>query len=145
MPNEPIETSLYGAWQTIKYVPPPAVNGIVPRSSHGHVELWTAAHLPAGTVQLRQPHVAQAARRLGVDFAPAMVGFDIRDGRSVPRFDGVVVCIESSGMLLEAAQEIGQQQEDRDAHKRRKEVTGMWRALLKAITVRARIMAEYGS
>ena len=32
-----------------------------------------------------------------------MVGFDIREGRPVPRFDGVVVCLEAAPMLLEAA------------------------------------------
>jgi hypothetical protein len=38
-----------------------------------------------------------------VDFAPAMVGFEIRDGRSIPKFDGVVVCLDAAPLLIEAA------------------------------------------
>jgi len=140
-----VEMGFFGVWQTDEYIPPYATDGIVPRSSHGHVELWSAAHLPIGTVQLRQPNVAQAARQLGIDFAPAMVGFDMRDGRAVPRFDGVVVCIEASEVLVEAASEIQQREEDKAAHKRRKEATEVWRTLLRAICVRSRIRAEYGA
>ena len=52
--GEEEEQLLYGEWQTV-YVPPAAVDGKVPRSAHGHVELWTDAHLPAGTTRLRTP------------------------------------------------------------------------------------------
>lgn len=142
-------------------------------------------------------HPSQAARRLGVDFAPAMVGFDIRDGRSVPRcaacpketaitpsllaracsltsshlssprrtprlaslrlttlpsphltsrsFDGVVVCEEVAELLVEAAGEMQRREEDCNAHKQRQQATAMWRSLLRAMAVRSRILAEYGS
>lgn len=33
-------------------------------------------------------------KRLDVDYGMAMTGFDIRGGRSIPRFEGVVVCEE---------------------------------------------------
>ena len=33
-------------------------------------------------------------KRLGVDYGMAMTGFDIRGGRSIPRFEGIVVCEE---------------------------------------------------
>ena len=31
---------------------------------------------------------------MGVDYGMAMTGFDIRGGRSIPRFEGIVVCEE---------------------------------------------------
>ena len=142
--SEASELRLYGRWQTIAYVPPTAQGGVVPRSAHGHVELWSEAHLPYGTVRLKQPKVAQVARELGVDCVPAMVGFDIRDGRPVPRFDGVVVCEEHAAMLVEAAAARQEQADDREAHQRRAQVLDMWRRTLLALSVRCRLQQEYG-
>lgn len=61
------------------------------------------------------------------------------------RFDGVVVCMEFEELLVEAAGEIQQRDEDKSAHQRRSEVTQMWRILLRALATRLRILAEYGS
>jgi hypothetical protein len=36
--------------------------------------------LPIGTVWLQQPRLHLAARKLGVDYAPAMTGFERADG-----------------------------------------------------------------
>ena len=41
------------------------------------------------------------AKRLGIDFAPAMVGFEFRNGRSVPVYEGLVVCSEFRDAVLE--------------------------------------------
>jgi hypothetical protein len=56
------------------------------------VDVWDESFLPAGTVHLRYPRIVQIARRLKVDYAPAMVGFEVRGGRSAPKFDGIVIC-----------------------------------------------------
>ena len=64
-----------------------------------------------GTVHLQMPRLAPVCRKLQVDFAPAMTGFDIKGGRSVPIIDGVVVCKEDEASILEAYLE-----EERSAH-----------------------------
>lgn len=48
------------------------------------------------------PRLAPICRKLQVDFAPAMTGFDMKGGRSVPIIDGVVVCKEDEASVLEA-------------------------------------------
>ena len=55
-----------------------------------------------GTVHLQMPRLAPICRKLGVDYAAAMTGFDIKGGRSVPIIDGVVVCKEVEASVLEA-------------------------------------------
>ena len=140
-----VATELFGSWQTQPYVPPSAVAGVVPRSPHGHVELWTARHLPFGTVHLREAHVATAAKQLGVDCAPAMIGFDVHDGRAVPKFDGVVVCEEHADVLREASAAMAEQAEDKQAHQRREQALGLWRTLLNAMATRRRLEADYGT
>lgn len=48
------------------------------------------------------PRLSGVCRKLGVDYACAMVGFEIRGGRSVPVFDGVVICEEHQKTVLDA-------------------------------------------
>lgn len=54
-----------------------------------------------GTVHLQMPRLPPICRKLGVDYAAAMTGFDIKGGRSVPIIDGVVVCKEDEASVLE--------------------------------------------
>ncbi len=55
-----------------------------------------------GTVHLQMPRLGPICKKLSVDYAPAMTGFDIRGGRSVPVIEGVVVCKEDEATVLEA-------------------------------------------
>lgn len=41
------------------------------------------------------------AKRLGIDYAPAMVGFEFRSGRATPCYDGIVVCTEFRDIIVE--------------------------------------------
>jgi hypothetical protein len=45
---------VFGFWQVEDYVPPPAVNGKVPRNEYGNVELYKRCMLPKGTVHLQR-------------------------------------------------------------------------------------------
>jgi xeroderma pigmentosum group C-complementing protein len=73
----------------------------VSKNERGQVDVWSEKCLPPGTVHLRLPRLFQVAKRLGIDYAPAMVGFDYRSGRCLPVFDGIVVCTEFQSAILE--------------------------------------------
>ncbi len=92
---------LYGMWQTEAWAPPGASRGRVPRNERGNVEVPPfASALPAGTRHLSSaPGLVAVCKALGFDFAPALVGFEMRGGRSVPVLDGVVVCEVGSALL----------------------------------------------
>ena len=51
-------------------------------------------------MHLAQKNLAPVCRKLGVDYAPAMTGFSIRGGRSIPDIVGVVVCVEHADDVL---------------------------------------------
>ena len=40
------------------------------------------------------PRIKTLCRKLGVDFAEALIGFERRGGATIPSMDGVVVCAE---------------------------------------------------
>ena len=95
---------LFGEWQTVPWRPPAAHNGRVPKDEWGRVELWSPACLPPGTAHLpAAPGLVAVVQRLGFDFAPAMVGFERKSGRTVPKYDGVVVCQEHTGAILDVS------------------------------------------
>ena len=56
-----------------------------------------------GTVHLSDmPRVTLTCKAMGVDYAVAMTGFEVRGGQSVPKFDGVVVCAEHADAVVDA-------------------------------------------
>ncbi|KAG8047367.1 hypothetical protein GUJ93_ZPchr0008g13288 [Zizania palustris] len=134
---------LYGTWQLEPLQLPHAVNGIVPKNEFGQVDIWSEKCLPPGTVHLRLPRLFQVAKRLGIDFAPAMVGFDYRSGRCLPVFDGIVVCSEFKNTILEAYAE---EEEQRQANERRKDeaqALARWYQLICSIVTRQRLKDTY--
>uniref|UniRef100_A0A0E0AVI8 Rad4 beta-hairpin domain-containing protein n=1 Tax=Oryza glumipatula TaxID=40148 RepID=A0A0E0AVI8_9ORYZ len=134
---------LYGKWQLEPLQLPHAVNGIVPKNERGQVDVWSEKCLPPGTVHLRLPRIFQVAKRLGIDFAPAMVGFDYRNARCLPVFDGIVVCSEFKNTILEAYAE---QEEWRQAEERKQEEAQAlirWYQLLCSVVTTQRLKDSY--
>ncbi|KAM6061967.1 DNA repair protein complementing XP-C cells isoform 2-T2 [Chlamydotis macqueenii] len=78
------DLALFGHWQTEEYQPPIAVDGKVPRNEYGNVYLFLPSMLPVGCVQLRLPNLNRLARKLDIDCAQAITGFDFHGGYSHP-------------------------------------------------------------
>lgn len=136
---------LFGSWQTDPLVIAPCVNGKVPRGIHGNVDLWTPAHLPNGTAHVNLPYAKIAARKLQVDFAPAMTGFDIRGGRSVPRIEGIVVAVENEDLVRDAASATAQAAAERKEKRAKEDALDRWLKLFRAVKARQKVKTLYGS
>ncbi|XAR73544.1 hypothetical protein NMG60_11007543 [Bertholletia excelsa] len=130
---------LFGKWQTEPLCLPQAVNGIVPKNERGQVDVWSEKCLPPGTVHLRLPWIAAVAKRLEIDFAPAMVGFEFRNGRSIPVFDGIVVCAEFKDAILEAYAEERERREAEEKRRNEAQAITRWYQLLSSIATRQRL------
>uniref|UniRef100_A0A336MZD9 CSON007305 protein n=1 Tax=Culicoides sonorensis TaxID=179676 RepID=A0A336MZD9_CULSO len=139
--DRPLE--IFGIWQTEAYEPPTAENGIVPRNAYGNVELFKACMLPKKTVHLQLPGLNKVCKKLQIDCAPAVVGFDFHSGSSHPVYDGFVVCEEFEETVTEAWYEDQQEQERKDREKIEKRVYGNWRKLIKGLWIRERLQARY--
>lgn len=134
---------LFGAWQTELFVPPPAVDGKVPRNEYGNVELFKPWMLPPGTVHIPINGMKVVIRKCGIDAAPAMVGWDFSGGGAHPVYDGVVVCQENADALMDAWNQEQEIQAKRAEEKREKRVLDNWKKLVKGLVTKQRIMSKY--
>ncbi|ODN02316.1 DNA repair protein [Orchesella cincta] len=141
LPDAPSE--LFGPWQTEDFIPPIAQDGKVPRNEWGNVELFTEKLLPQGCVHLRLPGLQRIAKKLDIDCAPAVVGFDFGCGGSRPAFDGFVVCEEFQELLEDAWNKDQDEKVKKDDEKRLQKIYGNWRKLVKGVLIRDRLEKKY--
>ncbi|CAK1578371.1 unnamed protein product [Parnassius mnemosyne] len=140
--DKPLE--IFGPWQVQDYEPPVAENGIVPRNAYGNVELFKDCMLPKGTVHIKLPGLNRVAKKLNIDCAPAMTGFDFNGGWSHPVFDGFVVCKEFEETITEAWLKDQEDQERKEREKIDARVYGNWKKLIKGLLIRERLKIKYG-
>ncbi|XP_072982141.1 DNA repair protein RAD4 isoform X4 [Typha latifolia] len=136
---------LYGKWQLEPLQLPHAANGIVPKNERGQVEVWSERCVPPGAVHLRLPRLVPVAKRLEIDYAPAMVGFEFRNGRSFPIFEGIVVCAEFKDAILEAYVEVEERRECEERKRNEAQALSRWFQLLSSIITRQRLKNSYVS
>ncbi|KAJ5164239.1 uncharacterized protein N7500_006069 [Penicillium coprophilum] len=80
--NEPQETTLYAEFQTDIYVPPPVVDGRIPKNAYGNLDVYVPSMVPPGGVHIKRPEAVRAARILGIDYADAVTGFEFKGRRA---------------------------------------------------------------
>lgn len=134
---------LFGVWQTEPYVAPIAENGKVPRNRYGNVDLFKPDMMPVGCVKLSLPGIQKIARKLGIDVAAAVTGFDSHSGYPHPVTDGFVVCEEFEQTLRDAWKEDQIHVAEREQKKREERIYGRWKFLIKAALAKERISRKY--
>ncbi|NXQ03155.1 XPC protein, partial [Vidua macroura] len=137
------DLALFGRWQTEEYQPPIAVDGKVPRNEYGNVYLFLPSMLPVGCVQLKLPNLNRVARKLNIDCAQAITGFDFHGGYSHPVTDGYVVCEEYKEVLVAAWENEQAEIEKKEKEKREKRALGNWKLLTKGLLIRERLKQRY--
>ncbi|EDO36142.1 predicted protein, partial [Nematostella vectensis] len=135
---------LFGRWQTEDYKPPPAVDGKVPRNEYGNVELFKPTMLPPGTRHIKIPGIVKMARKLGIDAAQAVIGFDFHSLTVVYVYIALtvvcfyialtVVCVYIALMVVCSYIALP---------KREKRVLGYWKLLVRSLLIRERLKRKY--
>ncbi|KAJ4760239.1 DNA repair protein complementing XP-C cells [Rhynchospora pubera] len=136
-------SELYGKWQLEPLQLRHAENGIVPKNEHGNVEVWSEKCIPPGTVHLRLPRLVPVAKRLEIDFAPALVGFEFRNARTYPVFEGIIICSEFKDAILEAYSEEEERREAAEKKRDEAQALNRWFQLLSSIATRQRLKNSY--
>ncbi|KAF9900760.1 hypothetical protein EC991_006915 [Linnemannia zychae] len=138
------QVALFGEWQTEPYQPPWVVDGKVPRNQYGRQDVFTPAMVPIGGTHLKGRNIARVARQLGVDFVEAVTGFEFQSRRSVPVIQGIIVPTECAELVMDAYREVAQHADQEALKRKRAEVYGRWRKLIKGVVLRSRLLEEYG-
>ncbi|KAI5994866.1 hypothetical protein EDC04DRAFT_2872560 [Pisolithus marmoratus] len=119
---------MYAFSQTELYMPEPIKNGIIPKNEFGNIDLYVPSMLPGGAVHIPCKWlflfkgVAKIARKLGFDYAEAMVShmfrLRVQEAPAYPVLEGIVVAAENEGVIVEAYLEAEQDAEERARAKR---------------------------
>ncbi|EAT34442.1 AAEL013313-PA [Aedes aegypti] len=137
------QMELFGTWQVEDYEPPTAQNGLVPRSAYGNVDLFKPCMLPKGTVHLQLPGLNKVCKRLRVDCAQAITGFEYKNNACQAVYDGYVVCEEFRDQVIDEWYQEQVELERKEDEKRKKRVYGNWKRLVMGLFIRKKLKDRY--
>ncbi|KAI9785320.1 MAG: hypothetical protein M1839_000337 [Geoglossum umbratile] len=135
---------LYARDQTQWIIPPPIVDGVIPKNAFGNMDCYVPSMVPEGAVHIRLRGTAKVARRLGIDYAEAVVGFDFGAQRAVPVIEGVVVAAENEQVMVDAWHEAEEERRRKEDGKREKVALATWRKFLMGLRIIEQVREEYG-
>jgi xeroderma pigmentosum group C-complementing protein len=136
-------TGLYAEFQTDVYVPPPAVDGKIPRNAYGNLDVYVPSMIPEGAIHLQHPIAARAAKILGVDYADAVTGFDFKGRQGTAVVNGIVAAEWYCEALVEVIRGLELERADAEQQKRTNLALQMWRRFMTALRIRDKINKEY--
>ncbi|KAL2127983.1 hypothetical protein VTI74DRAFT_9873 [Chaetomium olivicolor] len=132
---------LYMLEQTELYVAPPVVDGRVPKNKFGNLDLYVPSMVPPGGVHIPHERAAQAAFVLGVDYAPALTGFEFKGRHGTAVYNGAVVPKEAGEAVWAVVEGLVDMEEEEERERRTRRALRMWGRFLKALRIRERIWA----
>ncbi|KZZ95127.1 Rad4 family protein [Ascosphaera apis ARSEF 7405] len=136
---------LYAEYQTEYIIPPPIQDGVIPKNSYGNIDCFVPSMVPEGATHLPYRGTVRICKKLGIDFAEAVTGFEFGSKMAVPVITGVVVASENADLVLEAWHEEEKRREERERLKHEKEILSTWRKLIMGARIIERIRGEYGA
>ncbi|CAF0988388.1 unnamed protein product [Rotaria sordida] len=137
------ELELFGEWQTSDYIPPVAKDGIVPCNEYGNVDLFKPEMLPHGCVHIVEPNAARLSKKLGINYAEAITGFDAHGGGSHPVMEGIVICKEYEQTLRDAIEQQKQITIEKEIKKKEERIYKNWRKLIRGLIIKQNLAKKY--
>ena len=132
---------LYAIWQTDEWSPARVhPNEPIPVNEHNNVELEL---LNPGLVHLDERRISMAAKKLGILYAPCLLGFEGHGGNRVPVIRGIVVHAHNADLLREANVEIQSGMLEQDNSKRQHEIYSRWKRLIVGLLTKERLEKDY--
>ncbi|KAK3332149.1 nitrilase [Cercophora scortea] len=134
-------TPIYTEDQTDLYQAPPVRNGRVPKNKFGNIDLYVPSMVPAGGAHVAHERAAQAAYVLGVDYAPALTGFQFKGRQGTAVLHGVVVPAECEEGVWAVIGGLTDLDAEMERERRARRAVRMWSRFLKGLRIRERIWA----
>jgi xeroderma pigmentosum group C-complementing protein len=135
---------LFADYQTELYVPPPVVNGRIPKNKFGNLDVYVDSMIPTGGVHVRHPLAAKAAQVLGISFADAVTRFEFKGRQGTAMIDGVVVAETQRVAMIAVIVGLQQQLAEEIEAERTRISLMVWKKWIHALQVRDKVNREYG-
>jgi xeroderma pigmentosum group C-complementing protein len=142
--GEKVLQGLFSREQTDWIIPPPIENGNIPKNDYGNMDVYVSSMVPEGAVHIPRRGTAKICKRLGIDFAEAVTGFEFGHRMAVPIITGVVVAMENLEAVMEEWEKDEAERVRKEDEKRTKVAIGMWRKMLMGMRIVERVREEYG-
>lgn len=125
--------------QTELYEPAPVRNGKVPRNKFGNVEVYVPSMIPRGGTHIINDLAAHAAKLVGVDYAPALTGFEFKGRQGTAVLQGIVVAEEYAPAVEAVLAGLENVEQEREEERKALAALRLWRRLLMGLRIRERI------
>jgi hypothetical protein len=133
---------LYGEWQTEQWSPPyVGPDEAIPTNEYRNVE---KALINPGLTHIDKTGLAPIARKLGIPYAPCMVGYDGQGGNRTATIRGIVVHDHNVALIREASVEWESHVVEVEHIERRDVILRRWRRLVVGILTKERLDRQYG-
>ncbi|KAK4126442.1 Rad4-domain-containing protein [Parathielavia appendiculata] len=142
--GEKVLQGLYSSDQTEWIIPPPIRDGVIPKNEYGNIDLFVEHMCPEGAVHVPYRGAMRVAKRLGIDYAEAVVDFEFGHRMAVPVIQGVVIAEEHHARVMEELAKDEAEKKRKEDEKRRKAALGMWRRFIMGLRIVERIRQDYG-
>lgn len=142
--GEKPKQGLYARYQTEYIVPPPIQDGKIPKNEYGNIDCFVPSMVPKGAAHIPWPGTVRICKKLGLDYAEAVTGFEFGSKMAVPIIQGVVVAAENEQVVRDAWLEADAQKREKERLKQEKLILSTWRKFIMGLRINERIQDEYG-
>ena len=142
--GEKLKQGLYSLDQTEWIIPPPIENGVIPKNAFGNMDCYVPTMVPKGAVHIPLKGTMKICKRLGIDYAEAVTGFEFGKQMAVPVITGVVVAAEHEDVVIDEWEKDEVERKIKEEGKREKMALAMWRKFLIGLRIVERVHEEYG-
>lgn len=142
--GEKPKQGLYAKCQTEYIIPPPIQNGVIPKNDYGNIDCFVPSMVPRGAVHIPWPGTVRICKKLGIDYAEAVTGFEFGSKMAVPVIQGVVVAEENEGLVTDAWMADEAEKRKKEQLKAEKRILQTWRKFLFGLRIADRVREEYG-
>ena len=142
--GEKLKQGLYSWDQTDWIIPPPIENGVIPKNAYGNIDCFVPTMVPEGAVHIPLRRTMNICKRLGIDYAEAVTGFEFGNKRAVPVITGVVVAEEHEHVVIDQWEKEEEERRIKEEGKREKVALATWRKWLMGLRIIQRVREEYG-
>ena len=122
------------------------IDGILPINQYGNIEVWNgdSQYVPEGTIYLAGNHYRKVAKLLGIQYAPAVTDFEMKQGKYYPKITGIVILREYQSLVEDGSFEVDAVSQEKQYEESQKQIYSRWKKLTRSLLLRHQLNQEYG-